>query len=217
MAGGMQLAPYYRAQLDPRFLCWYAQHFAAHRMAYVHWTAGPRHLAFAAYHRVVLEAPRPRVVVNRDVMRDGGAHTYCRNTGSFGVSVACMQNATTERFGPQAPTPGQLALLRDDLVKVCLQHRIPVSCLMSHQEAADCEDSYSPHAPYGPMAGGCERWDWWCTIDPQSLHIYPTSRGEWRILKAAEKQPGHVPFMDWLRFAVAVGLQKATEQLWRPM
>lgn len=227
MAGGMQLVPHYRAQLDPEFLRWYPHGFRTKRCGYLHWTAGPRDVSFPDYHRVYTQDDLGvHIVQNRDVMTDLHAHTYHRNTGSFGVSVASMHGATTADFGDACATPQQIRTMLRDLVDICLHHRIPVSCLMSHQEAADNMDFYpqpssseAPHEPYGPLFGACERWDWWVWIDPETRRIHPVeSKREWLAVTQNKRPtaPSKLAFMDWVRGEAILRLQALTEDEWHP-
>lgn len=224
----MQLIPYYKNKLEPSFVSWYTSTFTKKRCGYLHWTAGPRDVSFEDYHRVYTQDARGvHVIANDDVMRDLHAHTYRRNTGSFAVSVASMHGATTEDLGDSWATPQQIMAMLNDLVAICHNHRIPVSCLMSHQEAADNMDFYpalrsnqAPHEPYGPLFGLCERWDWWVYIDPQTRHIESVdSKTAW-LARTRTKQlvlPAKLPFMDWLRGEAAIRLQTLTERDWRAM
>jgi hypothetical protein len=73
---------------------------------YLHWTAGHYGQFFEDYH------------INID--RDGGiyvstndlavikSHTYKRNTGAIGISLACCYKATTNDLGPEPPTALQI-------------------------------------------------------------------------------------------------------------
>jgi hypothetical protein len=227
MAGGMQLIPYYRNQLDPEFLRWYPHAFTTKRPGYIHWTAGPRDVSFDDYHRVYTSDARGvHIFTNTDVMIDLHAHTYHRNTGSFSVSVASMHDATSDHFGDECATPQQIIAMLDDLVAVCQNHRIPVSMLMSHQEAADNMDYYpqpnspeAPHDPYGPLFGSCERWDWFAYIDSTTKQISPVfNKSEWLTISrtARAAKPPKLPFMDWLRGEAALRLQAQTEAFWHP-
>jgi len=229
MPGGpVQIHPMYKMQADHRFLKFYPHHFNDRLRGYVHWTAGRREGNSDHYHRVVTEVngvPTVHDNCSGDLRAYKDQHTYARNRGAFGIAVASMYDATTEDFGDFAPTFAQLTALQEHLVKVCLNYHVPVGHLMSHQEAADNEDysnpfdDAAPHDPYGPIHGSCERWDFWCQIDPGTLELVPTSRAAWKVLKTQitpGKYPSQPAFMDWLRGTIFLQLAERTRKYWDP-
>lgn len=114
----------------------------------VHWTAGS-YTASALdkehYHFVVdgdgrVHAGLHRVSANVAPLREGkyAAHTLSCNTGSIGVSVACMAGAVEAPFnGGKFPLKqGQFERLADVVAELCAAYKIPVSreTVLSHAE-----------------------------------------------------------------------------------
>lgn len=212
MPGGMQVIPIYKRQAHTQFVAWYLEEFANKRMAYVHWSAGSFTQTFPAYHKtVVFRKGKAYVHHEHDLDTDSDGHTYHRNTGSFAVSVACMAGGSTQDLGPCQPRVEQLQELVRFLAEACISKRIPVGNIMTHAEAADNRDYRSPvspdapHEPYGPTFG-CERWDFWVWIDPDTLNLLPCT---------AQCPRGWLYFPDWLRGEVLLRIQRLTEGKWK--
>lgn len=135
---------------------------------YLHWSAGHYGQFFSDYH------------INID--RDGSvyvatanlatikSHTYNRNAGAIGISLACCFGATTENFGNEPPTTLQIECMSQIIAVLCntLDLPITISSVMTHAEAANNLDGLNPHyekngypdGKYGP-GFSTERWDLW--------------------------------------------------------
>lgn len=204
MPGGIQLLPQYKQLLEPAFLAWYLKEFKSHRMVYVHWSAGHRNQDCPEYHTVILADLHAgkwlaRASHNTPVTEDLHAHTYQRNTNSCAISVASMAGATTQRFGDEYPLPEQLQLLVKEVAETCTRLRTPVANVMTHAEAADNVDGAQGLEFYGP-AHGCERWDFWCWIEPRTLRLVAQTR---------PCPSGWLDFADWLRGSAVFLIQHA--------
>lgn len=125
---------------------------------YLHWTAGRYRQMFDDYH--VNITGNGEVYVSTDDFRDKLEHTYHRNSGSIGITLCCAYNAGTNNLGPYPPTNAQIeamaqavAAIADGLWLTVRKHNV-----LTHGEAADNEDGWYAHEPYGPK-NTVERWD----------------------------------------------------------
>lgn len=125
---------------------------------YLHWSAGRYTTPFADYHINILGDGT--IMIPTDDFSDVLAHTWCRNTGAIGISLACAYGANTNNLGEYPPTSDQIENMACAIVKVAdaLNLTIDKQHVMTHGEAADNEDGIYCHEPYGPL-NGCERWD----------------------------------------------------------
>jgi hypothetical protein len=112
-----------------------------------HWTAG-RHKASAVdrkhYHFIIegdgsLVRGDPSIKQNEAPAKTGyAAHTLNCNSGSIGVSVACMWNAKENPFspGPAPMTEVQWKAMVALVAELCRRYRIPVTpkTVLSHAE-----------------------------------------------------------------------------------
>jgi len=120
---------------------------AAMQRIIVHWTAGG-HKATTfdkAHYHILIEGDgtvvrgTPTIDLNQSPVRAGyAAHTLNCNSGSIGVSLACMAGARENPFSPgQAPmTQAQWDKLPYVLATLCERYNIPVTpkTVLSHAE-----------------------------------------------------------------------------------
>jgi len=125
---------------------------------YLHWTAGhygqyylnDYHIAIDYDGKIYVDSPLDDVL----------AHTWKRNTGSVGITLACCVGATSADLGDEPPTAEQIEAMAQAIVAVAdgLWLTIDINHVMTHGEAADNEDGIEPHEEYGPKTT-VERWD----------------------------------------------------------
>ena len=125
---------------------------------YLHWTAGhygqyylnDYHIAIDYDGKIYVDSPLDDVL----------AHTWKRNTGSVGITLACCVGATSADLGDEPPTAEQIEAMAQAIVAVAdgLWLTIDINHVMTHGEAADNEDGIYPHEEYGPKTT-VERWD----------------------------------------------------------
>lgn len=135
---------------------------------YLHWTAGHYGQFFDSYH-INIDADGS-VYVSTDNLAELKPHTYRRNSGAIGISLACAYNATTNNFGPEPPTPEQIEAVAQVVAALAtvLDLTIDLQRVMTHAEAADNKDGVNPgyeangypQGKHGPEHN-CERWDLW--------------------------------------------------------
>lgn len=125
---------------------------------YLHWSAGHYNQVFDDYHINI--KGNGDIVASTDDLSETLAHTYHRNTGAIGISLACGYGANTEDLGDEPPTEQQIENMAYTVAVLCYVLDIPIDKMhvMTHGEAADNEDGRCPHEPYGPRTT-CERWD----------------------------------------------------------
>lgn len=135
---------------------------------YLHWTAGHYGQFFDSYH-INIDADGS-VYVSTNNLAELKSHTYRRNSGAIGISLACAYNATTNNLGPEPPTAQQIEALAQVVAALAtvLDLTIDLQRVMTHAEAADNKDGLNPgyeangypHGKHGPEHN-CERWDLW--------------------------------------------------------
>nr|WP_092074928.1 N-acetylmuramoyl-L-alanine amidase [Dendrosporobacter quercicolus]NSL49553.1 N-acetylmuramoyl-L-alanine amidase [Dendrosporobacter quercicolus DSM 1736]SDN22446.1 N-acetylmuramoyl-L-alanine amidase [Dendrosporobacter quercicolus] len=135
---------------------------------YLHWTAGHYGQFFDSYH-INIDADGS-VYVSANDLAAAKSHTYRRNSGAIGISLACAYNATTNNFGLEPPTPAQIEAAAQvvAVLAAALDLTIDLQRVMTHAEAADNKDGLNPgygangypDGRHGPEHS-CERWDLW--------------------------------------------------------
>lgn len=125
---------------------------------YLHWSAGHYGQFFDDYH-INIESDGT-IYVSTEDLSDVLAHTYHRNSGAIGVSLACAYGANTSNLGNEPPTDDQIEAMAQVTWKLCdgLWLTIDKDHVMTHGEAADNEDGIEASDPYGPKST-VERWD----------------------------------------------------------
>jgi hypothetical protein len=144
---------------DARESIWaQAESYGREPKIYLHWTAGhygqyylnDYHVAIDYDGKIYVDAPLDEVL----------AHTWKRNSGSVGITLACCVGATSADLGDEPPTQAQIEAMAQAIVAVAdgLWLTIDKAHVMTHGEAADNEDGIEPHEEYGPKTT-VERWD----------------------------------------------------------
>lgn len=125
---------------------------------YLHWTAGHYGQYYLNDYHIAIDADGS-IYVDHD-LNEVLAHTYHRNSGAVGITLACCVGATSDNLGSEPPTDAQIEAMAQVIVAVAdgLWLTIDKNHVLPHGEAADNEDGIYPHDPYGPKST-CERWD----------------------------------------------------------
>lgn len=118
---------------------------------YLHWSAGHYGSFFEDYH-INIDADGS-VYSSTDDFTEIKAHTWHRNTGAVGISLACCYGGQTNDLGSEPPTQQQIECMAQVVAVLADTMGIPITAeyIMTHAEAADLDG-------YGP-ATTCERWD----------------------------------------------------------
>ena len=147
---------------------------------YLHWTAGHYGQYYLDDYHIAIDADGS-IYVGHD-FDEVLAHTYHRNSGAVGITLACCVGATSDNLGNEPPTDAQIEAMAQVIVAIAdgLWLTIDKNHVLTHGEAADNEDGIEPHDPYGPKST-CERWDleFLGTSESPSFNPYATdgSRG----------------------------------------
>ncbi len=157
-----------------------AQTYGREPKIYLHWTAGHYGQYYLNDYHIAIDADGS-IYVDHD-LDEVLAHTYHRNSGAVGITLACCVGATSDDLGSEPPTNAQIEAMAQVIVAVAdgLWLTIDKNHVLTHGEAADNEDGIYPHDPYGPKAD-CQRWDleYLGTNESPSFNPYATdgSRG----------------------------------------
>lgn len=157
-----------------------AQAYGREPKIYLHWTAGHYGQYYLNDYHIAIDADGS-IYVDHD-FDEVLAHTYHRNSGAVGITLACCVGATSDDLGSEPPTDAQIEAMAQVIVAVAdgLWLTIDKNHVLTHGEAADNEDGIYPHDPYGPKST-CERWDleYLGTGESPSFNPYATdgSRG----------------------------------------
>lgn len=157
-----------------------AQTYGREPKIYLHWTAGHYGQYYLNDYHIAIDYDGS-IYVEHD-LDEVLAHTYRRNTGAVGITLACCVGATSDDLGSEPPTNAQIEAMAQVIVAVAdgLWLTIDKNHVLTHGEAADNEDGLYPHDPYGPKST-CERWDleYLGTSESPSFNPYATdgSRG----------------------------------------
>ena len=122
------------------------------KQIYLHWTAGGYNWNNGPYHTTVQGDGSLYKHLPYD---QHTAHTYYRNTGNVGLSVAAMKDYNWNAY---APKPKQLESMMAEAANVAKTwgwkaSDVSIKTVMTHAEAASNKDGRSPHDNYGPT--------WW--------------------------------------------------------
>lgn len=120
---------------------------------YLHWSAGHYGQFFDDYHINIDKDGS--VYVSTNDLAAVLAHTWHRNSGAIGVSLAACYGATTQNWGPEPPTIEQVEAMAQVvcILADALDLTIDSDRIMTHAEAAN-QDGYGPLQTW-------ERWDLW--------------------------------------------------------
>ena len=120
------------------------------KQIYLHWTAGTHQWRNGPYHTTVQGdgSLYKHLPYDRHT-----AHTYYRNTGNVGLSVAAMKDWNWETYGPTQP---QLEGLMAEAASIAKNwgwkpSDVSIKNVMTHAEAASNKDGRAPHDNYGPQ------------------------------------------------------------------
>lgn len=135
---------------------------------YLHWSAGHYGQFFDDYHINIDHDGS--VYITKDGLSAIKSHTYKRNTGAIGISLACCYGATSNDFGKEPPTSMQIEAMSQVVAVLCkaLDLTVDIYRVMTHAEAANNLDGLNPNyaengypdGKYGP-GFSWERWDLW--------------------------------------------------------
>lgn len=135
---------------------------------YLHWSASRYTQVFDDYHINILgpdgEYPDGTLYFTTDNLEELKSHTWKRNTGAIGITLACALDASSpERMGNYPPTPQQIESMAQTIAILSgiLDIAITKENVMTHAEAADLDG-------YGP-ATTVERWDLWKLKDSDGV------------------------------------------------
>ena len=125
---------------------------------YLHWSAGHYGQFFDDYHINIDKDGS--IYASTDDLSEVLAHTYHRNTGAVGVSMACCAGATSNDLGDESPTTAQIDAMAKVVMVLCDEFGLEINKdnVMTHGEAADNIDGIYASEPYGCQST-CERWD----------------------------------------------------------
>lgn len=125
---------------------------------YLHWSAGHYGQFFDDYHINIDQDGS--IYASTDDLSEVLAHTYHRNTGAVGVSMACCAGATSNDLGDESPTTAQIDAMAKVVMVLCDEFGLEINKdnVMTHGEAADNIDGIYASEPYGCQST-CERWD----------------------------------------------------------
>ena len=125
---------------------------------YLHWSAGHYGQFFDDYHINIDKDGS--IYASTDDLSEVLAHTYHRNTGAVGVSMACCAGATSNDLGDESPTTAQIDAMAKVVMVLCDEFGMEINKdnVMTHGEAADNIDGIYASEPYGCQST-CERWD----------------------------------------------------------
>lgn len=120
---------------------------------YLHWSAGHYGQFFSDYHINIDKDGS--VYMSTNDLATVLAHTWHRNSGAIGVSLAACYGATTANWGAEPPTIEQVEAMAQVacVLAEALDLTIDAARIMTHAEAAN-EDGYGPQQTW-------ERWDLW--------------------------------------------------------
>ncbi|MDR1702856.1 MAG: N-acetylmuramoyl-L-alanine amidase [Sporomusaceae bacterium] len=129
---------------------------------YLHWSAGHYGQFFDDYH--IMVDYDGKIYAMTDDLAEVKSHTWRRNSGAIGVSLACAYNANTNNLGQEAPTAAHLDSLAQTVAVLAMALDLPITAdtIMTHAEAA-AKDGY------GPGSGDpSTRWDLWFLRDGEA-------------------------------------------------
>lgn len=133
---------------------------------YLHWSGMHYGAFYEAYH-LNIDA-NGDIYASTDDLSETRNHTYMRNTGSIGISLACCSGAKPGNLGAEPPTDQQIDKMAHVVAVLARTLSVPIDIdhVLTHGEAGDNDDHYFPPyedngRPYG-MYGqnhSRERWD----------------------------------------------------------
>jgi hypothetical protein len=120
------------------------------KQIYLHWTASRHQWKAGPYHTTV---QGDGTLYKHKPYDQFTAHTYYRNSGNVGLSIAAMRNWNWEQYGPTKP---QLEALMGEAAVVAKgwgwkPSDVTIKRVMTHAECASNKDGRRPHDNYGPQ------------------------------------------------------------------
>ena len=149
----------YQMACDARDSIWeQAKSVGREPKIYLHWTAGHYHQLYLNDYHISID--EDGTIYAEHDLDEVLSHTYRRNTGAVGITLACCAFANTESLGDEPPTQEQIEAMAQVIVAIAdgLWITIDREHVMTHGEAGDNLDNIYPHEAYG-CATTCERWD----------------------------------------------------------
>ena len=125
---------------------------------YLHWSAGHYGSFFDSYHiNIDFDGS---LHIATDNFADVLSHTYKRNSGSIGLTMACCVGGNTANLGSEPPTAKQIEAMAECIQVIADAWWLTIDRdhVLTHGEAADNIDGIYPHEAYGPLST-VERWD----------------------------------------------------------
>lgn len=125
---------------------------------YLHWTAGHYGQMYTDEYHIGIDEDGS--IYNEYPLDEVLSHTWKRNTGAVGISLACAVGATTDDLGYEPPTDAQIEAMAQVIwiIADALWLSIDKKHVLTHGECADNEDGEDIHEAYGPKST-VERWD----------------------------------------------------------
>lgn len=142
-----------------------ARRYGREPKIYLHWSAGRYETPFEDYH-INITGDGDIIIPDED-MSITRKHTWCRNSGSIGISLCACYGATTYDLdaGGYAPTAKQIETMAQVIAVVAdaLWLTINKQYVLTHGEAANNEDGLWLHPAYAAWndeeGKGDVRWD----------------------------------------------------------
>jgi len=131
------------------------------KQIYLHWTAGGYNYKGGPYHATVQGDGK---IYRHLPYSARTGHTYNRNSGNVGLSVASMGGTPWKSYPPKDSQIDAMMLEAANIAKKWgwKPEDVNLKRVMTHAEAGSNKDGRNLHENYGPtMWGGTgERWDW---------------------------------------------------------
>lgn len=133
---------------------------------YLHWTAGGYSFKSKGHYHGIVQGDGSIYKAHPYTQMSGVAHTYSRNAGAVGLSLAAM-GGNPDPWS-MAPKDVQYQSLAKEIANIGKSwgwgpNDINIKNVMTHAEAASNKDGVRMHDNYGPRGWGGtgERWDLW--------------------------------------------------------
>ena len=131
------------------------------KQIYLHWTAGSYNHKAGPYHATV--QGNSKIYRHLPYTARTG-HTYNRNSGNVGLSVATMGGRPWVDYPPKEAQIDAMMLEAANIAKKWgwKPSDVNIKRVMTHAEAGSNKDGRRMHDNYGPVmwGGNGERWDW---------------------------------------------------------
>lgn len=123
------------------------------KQIYLHWTAGRYNWKNGPYHTTV---QGDGSLYKHKKYNQYTPHTYYRNSGNVGLSMAGMKGWDWENFGPKKVQLEAMMAEAANIAKTWgwTANDVNIKRVMTHAEAASNKDGRRPHDNYGPVFWG---------------------------------------------------------------